>query len=132
MANQFIKTPRGEIAMVLGKSGKTTARLTWNQSAIARRNQDFSRAQKYVDSEVLRYCDPLTPMQTGMLIKSGKLGTVIGSGNIQYTAPYARHQYYDTATSRSYDANRGSNWFERMKTAHKSDIYSGLKQIVGK
>lgn len=47
----------------------------------------FSKAQKVLDSEVLRRCDPYVPMDTGMLKKSGILGTVIGSGKIVYTAP---------------------------------------------
>ena len=78
------------------------------------------RKQKIVDSEVLRYCAPLIPFRTGTLTRSGTTGTVIGSGNVQYATPYARFQYYRTA--RSYDSRRGAKWFERMKTAHKSDI----------
>lgn len=130
MSEQYIKTPRGQIFTVATKSGKMTAKLVWNQAAIAKRNNDFAKGQKFVDSEVLRYCDPLVPLQTGMLKKSGTLGTVIGSGLVQYIAPYARYQYYDTATTRPYDANRGAQWFERMKTAHKDDIENGLKKIV--
>ena len=126
-----IKTPRGEIFQVKTKGGKVKAELVWNQSAISKRNQNFSRGQKFVDSEVLRYCDSLIPLQTGMLKKSGTLGTVIGSGNVQYIAPYAASQYYNTATSRPYDSNRGAKWFERMKTAHKDDIKRGLSEIVG-
>lgn len=82
----------------------------------------FNRKQAIVDSEVLRYCNPLVPKRTSILIKSGTLGTVIGSGEVQYIAPYARRQYYRTSQSRSYDSRRGGLWFERMKTAHKKDI----------
>lgn len=88
------------------------------------------RAQKVVDSEVLRYCDGMVPLQTGMLKKSGTLGTVIGSGNVQYIAPYAASQYYNTATSRPYDSNRGAKWFERMKTAHKDDILKTAQKAI--
>ena len=49
-------------------------------------------------------------------------GYRIGSGEVKYIAPYARRQYYGTATSRSYDANRGGLWFERMKTKNKAAI----------
>ena len=65
----------------------------------------------------------------GFLKTSGKLGTSIGSGEVKYTAPYAAYQYYDTAETRSYDANRGAKWFERMKTSEKDDILRGMKQI---
>ena len=79
---------------------------------------------------IAKCCDIAAPFQTGMLDKSGKLGTVIGSGLVQYIAPYAAEQYYNTATSRSYDANRGSKWFERMKVSYKQDILAGAQKLV--
>ena len=96
--------------------------LRWADNFAVTRNTMLQRKQKVVDSEVLRYCAPLIPFRTGSLTRSGTIGTVIGSGNVQYTTPYARFQYYQTAQSRSYDRRRGAKWFERMKTAHKADI----------
>lgn len=96
----------------------------------ARMGGKFDNAQKFVDNEVLRYSQPLIPFRTGTLVRSGKVGTVLGSGLVQYTAPYARFQYYKTGTSRTYDSRRGAKWFERMKTAHKKDILSGAKKIM--
>ena len=113
-----IDTPRGSII----KTGETTCELVWNPSFGQEKSNMFNRKQMIVDSEVLRYCGPLVPHISGMLEKSGTLGTVIGSGSVQYIAPYARFQYYQTAQSRSYDSRRGAKWFERMKTAHKADI----------
>ena len=111
------------------KQPRNTSGLTWNPSFAAMRNDQFQRAQKFVDSEVLRYCDPLTPKKTGNLINSGKRGTVIGSGEVKYLATYAGGQYYDTAETRAYDPNRGGKWFERMKTAHKQAILEGVKKL---
>ena len=37
------------------------------------------KVQKFIDSEVLRRCDPYVPMDTGSLKRSGITGTVIGS-----------------------------------------------------
>lgn len=125
-----IKTPRGQIIQTTTKGGNVKAELTWNRNFGSERTQSFSRAQKFVDSEILRYCSALIPFQTGMLDRSGKLGTVIGSGVVQYIAPYAAEQYYNTAESRPYDANRGAKWFERMKVAHKSDIIAGARQLM--
>lgn len=125
-----IKTPRGQIINAATKNGKIRAELTWNPGFAASRTAGFSQVQKFVDNEVLRYCSALVPLRTGMLDRSGKLGTVIGSGNVQYIAPYAAKQYYDTANSRSYDANRGAKWFERMKVAHKKDILNGAKKLM--
>ena len=118
-----VTTPRGQIIRTTTKSGAVKAELSWNPNFAPQKSQNFTRAQKFVDSEVLRYCSAMVPFQTGMLDKSGKLGTVIGSGNVQYIAPYARTQYYDTA-------NRGAKWFERMKVAYKKDILSGAKKLI--
>ena len=96
--------------------------LRWAGNFATAKNAMLLRKQKIVDSEVLRYCAPLIPFRTGTLTRSGTIGTVIGSGNVQYATPYARFQYYQTAQSRSYDSRRGAKWFERMKTAHKADI----------
>ena len=45
--------------------------------------KDFSdrlqKAQKFVDSEVLRKSDPYVPLKTGMLRDSGVLGTKIAT-----------------------------------------------------
>ncbi len=115
-----IDTPRGSII----KTGDTSCKLVWASDFSQKRTAMFNRKQAVVDSEALRYCSPLVPLRTSMLEKSGTLGTVIGSGEVKYIAPYARFQYYQTAQSRSYDPSgcRGSKWFERMKTAHKKDI----------
>ena len=106
-----------------------TAILKWNSRFAAERNAHIARMQRFVDSEVLRLNDPLTPKKTGNLINSAKTGTKIGSGEIQYIAPYARYQYYNTSESRSYDPNRGARWFERMKTAHANEILEGAMKV---
>ena len=118
MAFKEITTPAGSI--IQGPNG--SAQLVWNESFDSRMNKVLSEKQKTIDSEVLRLCSPMVPLRTGALEKSGILGTVIGSGEVKYVAPYARHQYYNTAPSRSYDSRRGGMWFERMKTANKAAI----------
>lgn len=127
MSYKSISTPRGTI--IVNERGK--AELTWNPSFAATRNGNFTRIQKFVDSETLRRCSPRVPFQTGMLDRSGKLGTVVGSGEVQYIAPYAMPQYYNTFDSRPYDPNRGARWFERMKVAEKGDILEGAKKLRG-
>lgn len=103
--------------------------LKWSPNFAAQRNAHLQKVQKFIDSEVLRLCDPLVPKKTGELIRSGTRGTKIGSGEVRYIVPYAHHQYYDTAESRSYDPHRGAFWFERMKTAHRDAILEGAKKI---
>lgn len=127
MAKPTITTPRG--CIIQTAQGK--AELKWNDTELASRQKAFDKAQKFVDSEVLRLCSPLVPFQTGMLDKSGTLGTEIGSGEVRYIAPYAAKQYYDTAESRPYDGQRGAKWFERMKASHRKEILDGAKKLAG-
>lgn len=111
-------------------SGDTTVHLNWDPLFSSKWSGRFDKAQTFVDSEVLRYDDPLMPKQTGNMINSGIRGTDIGSGEIRYTAPYSRYQYYNTADTRPYDSHRGGHWFERMKTAHLDDIQRGVKRYL--
>ena len=111
MADLRIETPRGCII----KTANGKAELTWNQGSPAKRQQNFQKAQIFVDSEVLRLCSPLE----------------IGSGEVRYIAPYAAAQYYNTAESRPYDSQRGAKWFERMKVGHKKEILIGARKIAG-
>ena len=132
MGNKIVvKTPRGQIIQSKTKNGKVTAKLEWNEDFGAEKTEQFSAAQQFVDSEVLRFSAPYVPLRTGTLMKSGQLGTVIGSGEVNYVVPYAANQYYNTAEGRSYDAQRGGMWFERMKADHKDEIINGAKKKAG-
>ena len=71
--------------------------------------------------------DPMTPRRTGYMIKSAQLGTVIGSAEIEYLAPYARRQYYENHGD---NGNRGKLWFERMKTAKGETLRKGAEKII--
>lgn len=124
----IIKTPRG--AVFVTPSGK--AQLVWNTNFQPKWQRRFTAAQKFVDSEILRLSEPFTPLQTGMLVMSGALGTVIGSGRVSWIAPYARRQYYMVRKAGSETGPlRGPFWFERMKAAYKSQILNGAKQLAG-
>ena len=125
--NEPIQTPRGTII----QTGKVSCKLVWNPNFGPRATERYSRAQKFVDSEVLRLSSAYVPIKTSMLQKSGILGTVIGSGEVQWVAPYARGQYYHTSDTRSYDPKRGAHWFERMKADHGKAILSKAKKIGG-
>ncbi|MDU7339023.1 MAG: minor capsid protein [Clostridium sp.] len=131
----IVKTPRGSVitnAYASGKNaGKVTAKIEWNPDFGAKKTQNFTAAQKHVDSEVLRLSTPFIPKRTSALIKSGELGTVVGSGEVNWIAPYARNQYYNTSKTRIYDPRRGAFWFERMKAVYKTQIVEGAKRIAG-
>jgi len=124
----IIEIPRGKISV--NKRGKAV--LKWNTRFQPKWQRQYSRAQKFVDSEVLRRSEPYTPLLTGTLIKSGQLGTYIGSGEVEWIVPYASDQYYlaRKVGSRT-GALRGSYWFERMKKEHKSSIVAGARAFAG-
>lgn len=117
-----IKTPRGTIYTQASKGGKVTAKLEWNPGFEPSMEKGFENAQEFVDSECVRRMNPETPRRSGVLIKSATLGTVIGSGEINQIAPYARRQYYEHKTK--------SKWFERMKNRHKDSILKGAAKYV--
>nr|DAU50692.1 MAG TPA: Minor capsid protein [Caudoviricetes sp.] len=114
-------------ASAQGPNGSSVT-ITWNTGALTRVNGILSKKQELIDSEVLRLCSPFVPFRNGALEQSGTTGTVIGSGEVKYIVPYARRQYYRTARTRSYDPRRGGMWFERMKTANKTEILRLINQ----
>ena len=117
-----IQTPRGVIATKKSGNGSVTAELRWNDGFGAEESAKFDKAQCIVDSECLRYMNPLTPMRTGAMIKSATLGTVIGTGKIVYAAPYARRQYYNNLGGSPGHPQAKSLWFESMKASYKGAI----------
>jgi len=128
MPGPMIDTPRGKI--IATKGGK--AELSWNVNFQPKWAGRYTLAQKYLDSEILRLSEPYTPLQTGMLIKSGTLGTEIGSGLIVWVAIYARRNYYSPREpGRETGPLRGPFWFERMKKAHGKQLLVGAKQLAG-
>ncbi len=110
--------------------------ITFDPNFKNKSESNFRNAQKFIDSEVLRRTEPYIPFRTGMMIKSGKLGTVIGSGVVEYIAPYARLQNYTNAgkgtdglhASHGAKGLRGAFPFERMKADHLDEIQKGAKE----
>lgn len=119
------------------KVGNSTASLIWSPDMGALRSKSFNKAQKYTDNAVLRLSGPFTPFDTGQLDKSGYTNTVIGSGLVVWKTPYAQRLYYNPKGSDppfNFQKKRpysGAYWFERMKTAHKTEILRGAAEITG-
>jgi hypothetical protein len=129
MSGPLIETPRGKV--FVGKNGK--AELRFNPGFQPKWTRRYALAQRFVDSEVLRLSEPFVPLQTGMLVKSGILGTEIGSGEVAWIAPYAKAQYYAARKPGSETGPlRGPFWFERMKQVHGQRIIDGARRIAGK
>ena len=141
-ANRVIKTQNG------------AASLIWNPNFSSKWNGRYERAQKFVDSEVIRLCGPYTPFESGTLQRSALIGTTIGSGEVVWSSPYAKFLYYGKVmvspttgsswarkgerkvlTDRPLHYNgapkRGKLWFERMKADHKEEILEGARKLAG-
>lgn len=91
-----------------------------------RLNQRFGasaigQAQKILDTQVLKDCEPYVPMQSGALKDSGITGTTIGSGTIKYQSKYAAAQYYGMP-NKSTNAHPMAimRWFEACKAVRKA------------
>lgn len=140
-----IITPRGKITIADKKGAKAV--LQWNPD-VQRFEGQYSRAQRWLDNEVLKDTTPFVPMQTGMLMKSGQLGTVVGSGTVEYIAPYARALYYgkvmagpkygpkhatekDLVFSQSVHPQAQAFWFEASKSQNKPNWIAGVRKIAG-
>lgn len=106
-------------------------RLELDSVAEIKKRHKLAEAQQYVDSEVLRLCTPLVPMDTGELIRSGIRETRIGTGQVIYNTPYSRRWYYEPANFQGAPM-RGNYWFERMKNnGGKQSIARGVASILG-
>ena len=130
MAGGFkIETPKGAVFTTTGKNGKIIARLEWNKNFSAERSDQFNQTQRFVDSEVFTPFLPLCSLfRLVCWINLAYWGTDVGSGEVNYIAPYAAAQYYRTSVSRPYDSQRGAKWFERMKIDHKDENPAGRKK----
>jgi len=102
------------------------------RECIRRFEKKYSEAQKFLDNEVLKDSDPYVPMRSGNLVKSGVLGTDIGSGKVVYNAPYSHRMYYGFSFHFSKDKHPQAcaQWFEKAKAAKKDDWVKGVNKIM--
>lgn len=75
-------------------NGKLGISVKYNPAFADTWNERMQYVQTVIDSEVLKFMKPYTPIRTGELMESAARSTVIGSGKIVYTQPGARYLYY--------------------------------------
>lgn len=110
------------------------AKLVLNNEQInARFDKQFKRAQSWLDNEVLKDSDEYMPFNTGNLRSSGIRGTKIGSGRVEYNAPYAKKTYYGFHMNFRKDKHpkAGPIWFERAKAVNKDKWINGARKLAG-
>lgn len=101
-------------------------------STYARISSNVSRAQAWLDNEVLKDATPFVPRLSGELERSGIAGTKIGRGELVYNKVYAAVQYYGSFTH-STQAHPAATrlWFETAKAINKAKWIRGVKKIGG-
>ena len=93
----------------------------------------YHQAQRFLDSEVLRTSAPYVPMRSGELMRSGDKGTKIGSGEVEYNAPYAKRMYYGLSFNFSKDKHPPAcaQCFEKTKVANIAASKNCVQKIIG-
>lgn len=97
---------------------------------IGRLEGQIDIAQKWLDNEVLKDCQPFVPMRTGNLMNSGIHGTKLGSGEVEYNAPYAKKIYYGVHMKFSplKHPQACALFFEKAKGIHKPKWKDGVQR----
>jgi len=106
------------------------------QAAIRLRQARFSEAQTYIDGECIRRMTPLVPVAKKRFANAGRLRDSVTNptpGRIEYTAPFARNDYY---ANKRHQPPHGGNpqgtrlWFAVMKQRDGQTILRGAAKIV--
>lgn len=116
-----VTTPMGTLFTVKHKDGKCTADIKWNKDVGADIAQAMTSARSMLMQRILKDTDPLVPFDTGMLKKSPQIATDYETGEIIWSTPYARRQYYLHPMGEGLHGDtgrRGSYWAERSKNAN--------------
>lgn len=110
---------------------KVTVKIN-KEYTVSRFHTKYQLAQKYLDNEVLKDSDPYVPMDTGNLRNSGIRGTKLGSGEVIYNAPYARHCYYGTHIrfSPAKHPLATAMWFEKAKAVNKKKWLDAVDKVI--
>lgn len=117
-----IRTPMGTLFTAQAGSGRCEARIRWNKDTGVNMARAMTTARGMLLQRIIRDTDPLVPFDTGMLKNTAQLATDYDTGEIIWSTPYARRQYYLHAKGESLHGDtglRGSYWAERSKDAHK-------------
>ena len=109
-------------------SGPINLGIKWDPNFETRTEAGFQRLQKEADGEFIRLVTPYVPLRTGALADSAKTSTVLGSGLIRHTTPYAAAQYYRLPCGQGVrEDGRGPHWGERCVNDHKEDFAAFVK-----
>ena len=117
-----VTTPMGTLFTVQRRNGKCEAKISWNKDVGAEITAAMKTSRSKLMQRILKDTDPLVPFDTGMLKNSPQIATDYETGEIIWSTPYARRQYYLHGKGEGLhgdNGQRGSYWAERSKAANK-------------
>lgn len=105
----------------------------------SRFDRAIDRAQYLLDSQIVQDTSPFTPFRTGTLDSSVMRATDLGSGQIVYDTPYARHMYYGVhcRTGKPFNFNKKfhplatQEWIEASKAVYLEKWTNTVREIMG-
>ena len=112
----------GDRIAVCISGGKCKAHIRWNKDVGANLTRAMVTGRGKLMQRIIRDTHPLVPFDTGMLDNSAQLATDYETGEIIWSTPYARPQYYLHPQGEGLHGDtglRGSYWAERSKDANK-------------
>ena len=87
--------------------------------------------QLFVDTEIIKHCDPYVPMKQGILMESPLYASEIGHGKIIYDTPYAKRMYNAPDDWKFQNGPlRGPNWVTRMWADRGDEIMQGAAKLA--
>ena len=109
--------------------------LVWKRNPFKSRRKSIEKAQNFIDETCVEKMTEFVPVAKPIYRNAGQLRDSVEikePGLIIYTAPFAKHDYYNTEVShkRSCNPKATSLWFETMKSKYKAEILQGAQQIL--
>lgn len=94
---------------------------------------EMKKAQRWLDNEVAKDCEPYVPYDTGALTRSVYPSAARGEGQLVYNTPYARNVYYAVGAhfKKSTHPQACAQWFEKAKAVRKEHWVDGANKIMG-
>lgn len=127
-----VETPQGKVVQFKTKSGNVSARIQWNEGFGPAMTDKLQSAQTFIDNEVMRLMEPYMPLDTGTMIRSMQLTTVIGSGRVDVNTPYAMAVLRGkSSVGRPTGPLRGPQYFERFKADKLPTLQTKVAKLTG-
>lgn len=105
---------------------KSDVTLVFNKKALLNKKKSLSKAQDTIDKECVEKMSEFVPVALPKYKNAGALRASVKinePGEIVYTSPFARHQYYDNLNHKNTGNPKATRlWFQTMKNKYIEEI----------